>query len=172
MMGRPEGKLSLPISLANSASVLVAKLISWVHRETWLSVCRELKAVNCANGDTLAQDQASVASKRRVLDALGVAAGKLRTELGESLATVQKFDVPLQQATTSSLEALRAYSLGRKEAGGKVLAWPCLTSARHPARSQLAMGNYAVATTISFWRSRKGGASISARPSSSAAERT
>jgi tetratricopeptide (TPR) repeat protein len=49
-----------------------------------------------------------------VLDALGEAASKLRGELGESLATVQKFDVPLEQATTSSLEALKAYSLGEK----------------------------------------------------------
>jgi DNA-binding winged helix-turn-helix (wHTH) protein/tetratricopeptide (TPR) repeat protein len=76
-----------------------------------------LKAVNCANGDTLAQEQGSAAAKEKVLDALGIAAARLRTELGESLATVQKFDVPLQQATTPSLEALRAYSLGRKEAG-------------------------------------------------------
>ncbi|MGA8431123.1 MAG: winged helix-turn-helix domain-containing protein, partial [Candidatus Sulfotelmatobacter sp.] len=76
-----------------------------------------LKAVNCANGDTLAQEQGSAAAKEKVLDALGIAAAKLRGEMGESLATVQKFDVPLQQATTPSLEALRAYSLGRKEAG-------------------------------------------------------
>lgn len=76
-----------------------------------------LKAVNCANGDTLAQEQASAAAKEEVLGALDGAAAKLRGELGESLATVQKFDVPLQQATTPSLEALRAYSLGRKEAG-------------------------------------------------------
>jgi len=75
-----------------------------------------LQAVNCANGDTLVREQASAAAKEKVLDALGVAATKLRSELGESLATVQKFDVPLQQATTSSLEALRAYSLGRREA--------------------------------------------------------
>ncbi|HEX7424373.1 MAG TPA: tetratricopeptide repeat protein [Terriglobales bacterium] len=73
-----------------------------------------LKAVNCQNGDTLAQEQVTAASKEKVLDALGEAASKLRGELGESLATVQKFDVPLEQATTSSLEALRAYSLGIK----------------------------------------------------------
>ena len=71
-----------------------------------------LKAVNCQSGDTLAEEQVTAASKEKVLDALGEAASKLRTELGESLATVQKFDVPLQQATTSSLEALKAYSLG------------------------------------------------------------
>jgi len=73
-----------------------------------------LKAVNCQSGDALAQEQVTAASKEKVLDALGEAASKLRGELGESLATVQKFDVPLEQATTSSLEALKAYSLGLK----------------------------------------------------------
>jgi serine/threonine protein kinase/Flp pilus assembly protein TadD len=73
-----------------------------------------LKAVNCETGDTLAEEQVTAASKEKVLDALGEAASKLRGELGESLATVQKFDVPLAQATTSSLEALKAYSLGHR----------------------------------------------------------
>ena len=72
----------------------------------------ELKAVNCQSGDTLAEEQVTAASKEKVLDALGEAAAKLRGELGESLATVQKFDVPLAEATTSSLEALKAFSLG------------------------------------------------------------
>jgi len=71
-----------------------------------------LNAVNCRSGDTLAQEQVSAASKEKVLDRLGDAAARLRGELGESLATVQKFDVPLSQATTSSLEALKAFSLG------------------------------------------------------------
>jgi eukaryotic-like serine/threonine-protein kinase len=73
-----------------------------------------LKAVNCRSGDALAEEQVTAASKEKVLDALGEAASKLRGQLGESLATVQKFDVPLAEATTSSLEALKAYSLGRK----------------------------------------------------------
>jgi tetratricopeptide (TPR) repeat protein len=71
-----------------------------------------LNAVNCQSGDTLAQEQATAGSKEKVLDALGGAASRLRRELGESLATVQKFDVPLSQATTPSLEALKAFSLG------------------------------------------------------------
>jgi eukaryotic-like serine/threonine-protein kinase len=71
-----------------------------------------LKAVNCRSGDTLAEEQVTAASKEKVLDTLGEAASKLRGELGESLATVQKFDVPLAEATTSSLEALKAFSLG------------------------------------------------------------
>ena len=74
-----------------------------------------LKAVNCQSGDTLAQEQVTAAVKEKVLDALGEAASKLRGELGESLATVQKFDIPLEQATTSSLEALKAYSRGDYE---------------------------------------------------------
>src|SRR5438309_2936545 len=73
-----------------------------------------LKAVNCQSGDRLAQQQVTATTKEKVLDALGAAAAKLRGELGESLATVLKFDVPLEQATTSSLEALKAYSLGEK----------------------------------------------------------
>ncbi|HLB92741.1 MAG TPA: serine/threonine-protein kinase, partial [Terriglobales bacterium] len=71
-----------------------------------------LKAVNCQTGDPLAEQQLTAAGKEKVLDALGEAASKLRTELGESLATVQKLDVPLSEATTSSLEALKTFSLG------------------------------------------------------------
>ncbi len=71
-----------------------------------------LKAVNCATGETLAQEQVTAASKEKVLDGLGRGAAKLREQLGESLATVQKFDVPLADATTSSLDALKEYSRG------------------------------------------------------------
>jgi len=90
-----------------------------------------LKAVNCRSGDTLAEQQLTAASKEGVLEALGKAASKLRGELGESLATVQKFDVPLPQATTSSLEALQAYSLGIKGGNekGPVAALPYLERA-------------------------------------------
>jgi serine/threonine protein kinase/tetratricopeptide (TPR) repeat protein len=73
-----------------------------------------LKAVNCQSGDTLAQEQVTAPSKEKVLTALGDAATKMRSELGESLATVQKFDVPLAEATTSSLDALKAFSLAAK----------------------------------------------------------
>jgi eukaryotic-like serine/threonine-protein kinase len=72
-----------------------------------------LKVVNCQSGDTLALKQATAASKEKVLDALGAAASRLRGELGESLASVQKFDVSLSEATTPSLEALKAYSMSK-----------------------------------------------------------
>ncbi len=73
-----------------------------------------LKAVNCLNGDTLAQEQATASGKEKVLDVLGEAAGKLRGQLGESLASVKKFDAPLAQETTPSLEALKTYGIARK----------------------------------------------------------
>jgi eukaryotic-like serine/threonine-protein kinase len=73
-----------------------------------------LKVVNCQSGDVLAQGQATAERKETVLDTLGEAASKLRRELGESLVSVQKLDIPLEQATTSSLEALQAYTLGEK----------------------------------------------------------
>jgi DNA-binding winged helix-turn-helix (wHTH) protein/tetratricopeptide (TPR) repeat protein len=74
-----------------------------------------LKAVNCQNGDLLAQQQVTAAVKERVLDALSEASSELRGQLGESMAKVARgSNVPLVEATTSSLEALKAYSLGRK----------------------------------------------------------
>jgi serine/threonine protein kinase len=74
-----------------------------------------LKAVNCQSGDPLAEEQVTAASKEKVLDALGEAASKLRTELGESLATVQKLDVPLSEATNvfaRSSESVQPWTKG------------------------------------------------------------
>jgi eukaryotic-like serine/threonine-protein kinase len=78
-----------------------------------------LRVVNCQTGDVLAQEQDTAAVKEKVLDALGKSAARLRGKLGESLGTVQKFDVPLAEATTSSLEALEAYSFGVKVSAEK-----------------------------------------------------
>jgi tetratricopeptide (TPR) repeat protein len=71
-----------------------------------------LEAVNASTGDSLGQTQAAANSKEQVLKALGSASSQLRMKLGESLASVEKFDMPLEQATTSSLEALKAFTLG------------------------------------------------------------
>jgi serine/threonine protein kinase len=71
-----------------------------------------IQAVNCRTGDSLAEEQATAVGKEQVLKAVGDAAAKLRNKLGESLSTLQKFDTPLEQATTPSLEALQAYSRG------------------------------------------------------------
>src|ERR1700693_212077 len=78
-----------------------------------------VNAVNCQTGDYLAQEQVTANGKENILKALGEASTKLREKLGESLKTVQKLDTPIQQATTPSLEALQAYSLGRMTMQGK-----------------------------------------------------
>jgi tetratricopeptide (TPR) repeat protein len=73
-----------------------------------------LNAVNCKTSETLAQEQVTSEDKGHVLVALGKAATEMRAKLGESHALLSQFDRPLVEATTSSLEALRAYSLGMK----------------------------------------------------------
>src|SRR5580658_2538203 len=72
----------------------------------------DVKAVNCRNGDLLDEEQVPASGKEQVLNALGDAATRLRSKLGESLASVQKYDAPQASVTTSSLEALQAYTLG------------------------------------------------------------
>ena len=71
-----------------------------------------LKAVDCASGDLLASTKAEAKAKSDVLDALDRVASEMRKKLGESVATVQKYNTPLVQATTASLEALQFYTLG------------------------------------------------------------
>ncbi len=115
LMARPPGtKLTADVArevcLRANSKAYIAGSIARLGSDYVLG----LKAVSCHSGDVLSQEQVTATSKEQVLSALGSAASKLRGELGESLATVQKFDVPLVSATTSSLEALKAYSLGRK----------------------------------------------------------
>jgi tetratricopeptide (TPR) repeat protein len=74
-----------------------------------------LEALNAKTGDTIASDQADAEGKDQVLKSLGAAASRLREKLGEELSSIQKFDAPIEQVTTSSLEALRYYSLGLDE---------------------------------------------------------
>jgi tetratricopeptide (TPR) repeat protein len=78
-----------------------------------------IQATNCRTGDVLAEEQATADNKEETLKALGGAVTKLRAKLGESLNSVQKFDTSIEQATTPSLEALQAYSAGRKTMVGK-----------------------------------------------------
>jgi serine/threonine protein kinase/tetratricopeptide (TPR) repeat protein len=75
----------------------------------------DVNAVNCLTGDSLAREQVQADKKEQVLGAVGKAASSLRGKLGESLASVQKFDAPIEEATTSSLEALKAFSMGEAE---------------------------------------------------------
>jgi eukaryotic-like serine/threonine-protein kinase len=115
MMGqKPDAKLTPEIARevcqrTSSAAVLDGS-IAQIGQRYLLT----LKAVSCANGKSLASSEAQASDKNHVLDALGKTAAEMRSKLGESLNTVEKFDTPLEQATTPSLEALQAFSLGAK----------------------------------------------------------
>jgi eukaryotic-like serine/threonine-protein kinase len=78
-----------------------------------------LNAANCASGETLATAQSQATNKDQVLGALGKVAEDIRGKLGESLASIQKYNTPIAEATTSSLEALKAYSLGMQARANK-----------------------------------------------------
>ena len=79
-----------------------------------------LEAVSAASGETIAREQAEAESRERILVRLGEAATRLREKLGESLASIEKFSAPIEQATTASLDAFKAYDLGRqKHFGGR-----------------------------------------------------
>ena len=73
-----------------------------------------MRASDCHTGKVLAEEQEQASKKEEVLDALGHAASKFRLQLGESLATIEKHNTPLAEASTASLEALKAYSAGEK----------------------------------------------------------
>jgi DNA-binding winged helix-turn-helix (wHTH) protein/tetratricopeptide (TPR) repeat protein len=90
-----------------------------------------LNAVDCRTGDTLAREQIISDDKRHVLAALGKAAQELRGKLGESFSSIQKYDTPIEQATTPSLEALQAFTLAMKTAreSGEVKSIPYFTRA-------------------------------------------
>jgi predicted Ser/Thr protein kinase len=115
LMGRPPdtritGEVGREICQRNGVKAMLTGSIASLGSQYVIT----LEAVNAATGDMLAEEQAQAASKEQVLDALGSATSKLRAKLGESLASIQKFDKPLEEATTSSLEALKAFSLGRE----------------------------------------------------------
>jgi len=81
-----------------------------------------LEALNAQSGDSIAREQTEANSKEKVLSSLGAAASSLREKMGESLSSIKKYDVPVEQATTSSLEALKAFTMGNEERGkGKPL---------------------------------------------------
>jgi serine/threonine protein kinase/Tfp pilus assembly protein PilF len=113
LMARPTATLLTPdvareVCQRAGTNAYIAGSIATLGREYVLG----LKAVNCQSGDLLSSEQVTGDAKEKVLNALGVAASKLRGELGESLGDIRRFDVPLERATTTSLDALKAYSAG------------------------------------------------------------
>ena len=115
LMGRPAGDRLTPevtreVCQRTGSKAMLTGSIAALGNEYVIG----LKAVNCNTGDVLAEAQEQAAGKEAVLKTLDIAATSLRGKLGESLSSVQKYATPVEEATTPSLEALKAYSLGRK----------------------------------------------------------
>ena len=98
------------VCLRTNSKAILTGSIAQLGRQYVIGV----KAVDCNTGDVLAEAQQQAAGKESLLKALDAAAASLRGKLGESLSSVQKYATPLEEASTPSLEALKAYSLGRK----------------------------------------------------------
>jgi hypothetical protein len=115
LMGRPGGdrltpELAREVCQRTGSKAMLTGSIAGIGSQFVIG----LKAVNCDTGDVLAGAQEQAAGKEAVLKSLDAAAVSLRSKLGESLSSVQKFATPVEEATTPSLEALKAYSLGQK----------------------------------------------------------
>ena len=119
-MGRPPGDRLTPdvarelCQRVGSKAVLAGSIAQFGSRFNLT-----LSAVNCSTADSLASVEAQASDKDHVLDALGKIASEIRSKLGESLSSIQKLDTPIQEVTTPSLEALKAFSLGMKTWIGK-----------------------------------------------------
>jgi tetratricopeptide (TPR) repeat protein len=115
MMGqKPDAKLAPQTARELCQRVGSAAVLNGSIAQIGTQYLLTVKAVNCVNGESLASAEAQASDKNYVLDALGKMASEIRNKLGESLGSVQKFDTPLVQATTPSLEALQAFSSGSK----------------------------------------------------------
>jgi tetratricopeptide (TPR) repeat protein len=120
LMGRPAGDRLTPevtheVCLRTNSKAMLTGSIAGLGSQYVIG----LKAVNCSTGDVLAEAQEQAAGKEAVLKSLDHAAVSLRSKLGESLNSMQKYNTPLEEATTPSLEALRDYSLGLKTRSAK-----------------------------------------------------
>jgi eukaryotic-like serine/threonine-protein kinase len=114
LMGRPANEkltqdIAMEVCLRSNGKAVLTGSIAAIGSHYSL----DLKALNCQSGDTLASVQAEADSREKVLHALGGAGDQLRAKMGESLASVERDNKPLEEATTNSLEALRAYTQGR-----------------------------------------------------------
>jgi len=117
LMGQPpDAKLTPHIArelcLRTNSGVVIDGSIAQIGTQYLLT----LKAINCASGNSLASAETQASDKNRVLEVLGKASSDIRKKLGESPQTLERFDTPLERATTPSLEALQSFSLGRKAA--------------------------------------------------------
>jgi eukaryotic-like serine/threonine-protein kinase len=156
MSQKPDAKLTTEIARELCQRTGSAAVLDGSIAQIGAPYLLTLKAVNCSDGKTLASTEAQASDKNHVLDALGKTASEMRNKLGESLSTVQEFDTPLDEATTPSLEALKAFSSGRQAASPPI----AISSLKHAIELD---PNFAVAYTwLGIWHTSIGEPSIAA----------
>jgi serine/threonine protein kinase/Flp pilus assembly protein TadD len=113
LMGQPaDAKLTPEIARELCQRIGSAAVIDGSIAQIGTQYLLTLKAVNCVSGESLASTEAQASDKNHVLDALGTTASEIRNKLGESLSTVRAYNTPVVDATTPSLDALKAYTVG------------------------------------------------------------
>lgn len=111
--GRPaDERITVPVARDLCQRQGIKAILSGAISSIGSNYVVTLEALNCVTGDTIGRQQAEAPSKEKVLQALGTAAKEIRGPLGETVSSIEKFNAPVDQATTSSLEALKAYSMG------------------------------------------------------------
>ncbi len=145
LMQRPaDERLSKTVALEVARREQIKALVSGSIASLGSHYVLALEAVSAASGEVLAREQVEVLAKEQVLASLGGITSNLRKTLGESLAVIEKFDVPLAQATTGSLDALHAYSLALDQ--GRMV--PRLAAVPHLLRAIELDPNFAMAQAL------------------------
>jgi serine/threonine protein kinase/tetratricopeptide (TPR) repeat protein len=108
----PDDRVTVPIARDICQREAVKAILTGSISPLGSNYVVSLEALNCRTGDTIARQQAEAASKERVLQAVGTAAKEIRGPLGETVTSIEHFSAPIEQATTSSLEAMQAYAMG------------------------------------------------------------
>jgi len=127
LMGRPpDDRLSHEVALEVCRRQGVKAMLEGSIISLGRAYVVALDATNCQTGEAISREQAEVEGKERVLGTLGGMASRMRRTLGESLASIQRFDAPVDQITTPSLEALNAFTLGQRARarGGEIESIP------------------------------------------------
>ena len=108
----PDDRVTVPVARDICQRAAIKAILTGSISSLGSSYAVSLEALNCRTGDTIARQQAEAASKEKVLQALGTAAKEIRGPLGETVSSIEHFNAPIEQATTSSLEAMKAYAMG------------------------------------------------------------
>src|SRR5580704_8389394 len=122
----PDDRVTVPVARDICQRDAIKAILTGTISSLGSNYVISLEALNCRTGDTIARQQAEATSKEKVLQALGTAAKEIRGPLGETVTSIEHFNAPIEQATTSSLEAMKAFAMGdeKRSREGDLAALP------------------------------------------------